>query len=141
MALRKGDTCYHVVWDGPKIEYWEYVLRTIQTRKAEFSWATPITWGYWWNKLPGQTWGKLSNKHFDYGWLPNAWHGWRERHPINGGRPYAATKLGAIKSEIATLRGYISEHGADYDYDDEGVTLGRQLSLALAAQKRLRKTK
>lgn len=132
MALKVGDSCYCVRWEGSRIAYWEYVLRTIRTRHG-------VTYGYWWCKLPGVTWGKVSKKHGDYGWLSGAWPGFRERHPIVKGRPYAASTLGALRDELASLRENISEYGADCHYDeDDGPTLGEQLKIALAAQKRLR---
>lgn len=132
MTLKVGDRCFHVVLDGARIEYWEYVLRTIRTRSG-------VKYGYWWNKLPGQTWGKVSKKHGDYGWLSDAWNGWRERYPIASGRPYAASKLGAIRDEIANVRDQIKEYGEGYEFDEDGAPLGQQLASLLRAQKRLRK--
>ncbi|MFP1645670.1 hypothetical protein [Pontitalea aquivivens] len=135
MALKIGDSCYRARLDGTRIEYWEYVLRTIRTRHG-------VTYGYWWCKLPGVTWGKLSPKHGDYGWLPNAWTGFRDRKPIDKGRPHAASKAGALRDEIASLRGLIVDYGADCHFDDDdGPTLAEQLKSALAAQKRLRQSK
>lgn len=131
MTLRVGDTCYLAIMSGRKIEFWEYVLRTIRKRNG-------LRYGYWWNKLPGQTWGKLSKKHRDYGWLPDAWPGWREKYPTDRGRPFATTKLGALRREIASVRANIDEYGPDYDLDEEGATLGEQLSALLRAQTRLR---
>jgi hypothetical protein len=136
MSLKIGDSSYRVLWEGAKIEYLEYVLRTIRS-------CDGITYGYWWCKLPGTTWGKVSKKHGDFGWLPGAHPCFREKHTIKKGRPYAASKLGALRDEIASLRDLISdsEYGADcHYYDDDGPTLGDQLKIALAAQKRLRKT-
>ncbi|RWR30525.1 hypothetical protein D2T29_12705 [Sinirhodobacter populi] len=135
MALKTGDICYSVQWTGTRIEYCEHVLRTIRTRKH-------LTYGYWWCKIPGVTWGKLSKTHGDYGWLPGAWPGFRRKHPIDRGRPYAASKLGALRDEIADLRVTIARYGADEPYDEDGgPTLGDQLKAALAAQKRMRKSK
>lgn len=133
MSLKVGDRCFRVVLDGARIEYWEYVLRTVRTRNG-------IKYGYWWNKLPGQTWGKVSKKHGDYGWLPNAWGGWRERHPLERGRPYAASKRGALRAEIADVRALIKDYGEDCDFDEDGATLGQQLRSLLRAQKRIRQT-
>ncbi len=135
MALKIGDTCYCVRWNGSRVEYWEYVLRTIQTRNG-------VTYGYWWCKLPGTTWGKVSKTHGDYGWIPGAWPGFRDKHPIERGRPYAASKLGALRDEIASLRSSIVEYGPSEPYDEtDGPTLGDQLKTALTAQKRQRNSK
>ena len=97
MALKKGDTCYQIMWEGKQIEYWEYVLRTIQTRDS-------VVWGYWWPKLPGVTWGKVSSKHRDFGWLKDAWSTFRVKKALSRGRPYAASKAGALRDAIAELR-------------------------------------
>lgn len=141
-GLKKGDTCFCAYWEGSSLKFWTYHLRTIQARKDPIlSWAKPLKYGYWWQKVPGLTWGKLSKKHGDFGWLKNADRLFCRKHLIERGRPYAATKLGAVRAEIADLRGYIKEYGADEDLEGDGVTLGRQLQLALTAQKRLRKAR
>lgn len=80
MTLKINDKSYCVSWNGTQIEYWEYVLRTIRTRHG-------IPYGYWWCKLPGITWGKVSTKHGDFGWLPGVWTGFREKRSITRGRP------------------------------------------------------
>lgn len=131
MSLKLGAQSYTVVWNGKRIEYWEYVLRTIRTRHG-----TP--YGYWWCKIPGLTWGKLSPKHGDYGWLPTAPTEFRLMTRVEKGRPYAASKLGALRLEIAELREEIREHGADSRYFEDEATVGEKLPIALKAQKRLR---
>lgn len=143
MALKVGDTCYKAWVCEGKIEYDEFVLRTIQARKPN-RWCEPISYGYWWQKIPGITWGKLSKKHFDYGWLKNAPVTHRIKCRIKDGRPYAATKAGALKDAIALQRKLIKRYGADYkdiweDEDEEGVlTYSQELDILLRAQKRLR---
>ncbi|MEP2533519.1 hypothetical protein [Shimia sp.] len=145
-GLKKGDTCWSLVWseDG-RIEWWEYVLRTIQTRKEPL-WpgdtsGYACTYGYWWPKLKGTTWGKVSRKHGDLGWLPGAWSCFREKLSINAGRPYPKTQLGALRQEIAEVRAEIKERGPDsHDWSCE-IPASWRLKKLLAAQKRLRKTK
>lgn len=133
MALKVGDSCYTIVWKGTRIEYWKYILRTIRTRNS-------TVYGYWWCKLPGVTWGKVSKKAGDYGWLPDAHRDFCTKHRLSQGRPYAASKLGALRDEIADLRCNIEGYGADcHFYDDDGPTLGEHLKIAIAAQKRRRK--
>lgn len=117
--------------NGTKVEFCEYVLRTIRTRNG---WR----WGYWWARIANDTWGKQSKKNGDYGWLPNAWIGWRTKYAIDDGRPYAATKLGAVRNEIAIARGNIEAYGKDYDLDEDGATLGQQLTALRRLQTRLR---
>jgi hypothetical protein len=132
MSLKKGDVCFHIVWDGKKVEFWEYVLRTIQVRGG-------VQFGYWWPKFPGVTWGKRSSKHGDFGWLHSAPAEFRVKHGTERGRPYAASRLGALRQEIADLRAKIKDDGEDYSDDsDEGVSLGDRLKSAIAAQKRMR---
>lgn len=131
MTLKINDNSYCVRWNGTQIEYWEYVLRTIRTRHG-------ITYGYWWCKLPGITWGKISPKQGDFGWLPGVWTGFREKRSITRGRPYAATKLGALRDEISDLRRHIEDFGPDTSLDDNGPMLKDQLKAALSAQKRMR---
>lgn len=131
MALKVGDVCYTIYMTGTKIEFWEYHLRTIRTRHG---WRG----GYWWRKVNGDTWGKRSKAHGDFGWLPNGWVGWRVKHNTDDGRPYATTKLGALKDEIASTHANIDHYGENYDFDEEGATLGEQLKALKRAQKRLR---
>lgn len=135
MGLKVGDTSFKIVWDGKKVEFWEYVLRTIQVRGG-------VQFGYWWPKFPGVTWGKRSSKHGDFGWLDNAPAEFRVKHRTERGRPYAASRLGALRQEIADLRNQIKEDGEDYSDDsDEGFSLGVRLESAIAAQKREAKKK
>lgn len=138
MALKKGDVCFRAELSGTKVEFREYILRTIQTRAGRYSWEKPETWGYWWCKVPGLSWGKRSKKHGDYGWLKNADPICRVKHRLQDGRPYGATKAGAIREEIAAIRELIREYGPDCDLDEEGVTLDQQLKAALRVQARLK---
>lgn len=138
MGLKKGDLCYRASFVGRKISYDEYVLRTIQNRRGKYSWEKPQTWAYWWAKIPGLSWGKRSKAHGDYGFLKDADPICREKHLLSAGRPYAATKAGAIRALAAETRSLIKDYGEDYDFDEEGVTLGQQLTAVLGAQKRLK---
>jgi len=133
--LKVGDKSYTAVYGAhAKIEFWEYELRTIRTHRG-------FRYGYWWNKLKGVTWGKVSKRHFDYGWLPGSWVGWRVQHPIDAGRPYSASKIGAVAVELADVRRLISEYGENCDFNEEGYTLRDQLNSLIRVQKRLRSSK
>jgi hypothetical protein len=101
MGLKVGDTCFSVhVSDDGKVEFWEYHLRTIRRRPK----GTQKI-GYWFPKLPGVTWGKLSTKHGDCGWLDkNGIVDFRVAKAIENGRPFGATKVGTLRTEIAEYR-------------------------------------
>jgi hypothetical protein len=128
--LKVGDTCWSVhVSDEGKVEFWEYFLRTIRrrphgTRKI----------GYWFPKLPGVTWGKLSTKHGDYGWLDkNGIGDFRVAKPIEDGRPFGTTKAGTLRSEIADLRAVLKGETDPEIIAEETATL----TALLKAQKRI----
>lgn len=132
MALKVGDTCWQVhVDDAGKIEFWEYHLRTIRTRPHG---TRKI--GYWFPKLPGTTWGKVSTKQGDYGWLDKKNIGeFRVAKAIEDGRPFGTTKAGIVRSEIADCRDSMKKYPDDPELISE-VTV--TLNALLKAQKRLK---
>lgn len=130
MTLKVGDTCYRVFVDSGAVEFWEYHLRTIRKRPHG---TAKI--GYWFPKLPG-LWGKLSTKHGDFGWLPNI-DAFRVAKRIEAGRPYATTKAGALRDEIARIRASLRDE-TDQEIIDE---MKADLGPLLRAQKRLKSKK
>ncbi|MFC3724436.1 hypothetical protein [Neoaquamicrobium sediminum] len=66
------------------------------------------------------TWGKLSKKHGDYGWLPSIDPMWRTKWRVGEKPPpkLAKTKAQAIRAEIANIKRWAE----DDDYDD-GITV------------------
>lgn len=133
MKLKVGQVRYWacVSSDTMRVEYSEWVLRSIQTRGG-------IKRGYWINKVKGVTWGKRSKKNGDFGFLKNIPAWLRVSMQVSEGAPYSATKKGALAKCIAEIRSDIKRYGADADIWDEGVTVADELAVALRAQKRLK---
>lgn len=90
--------------DSGKVSFTEYRVRTIRKGKA---YATAI---YPW------TWGKLSSKSGDFGWLDPIPSWCRRAWRIGENLPYGlrTTKLAAIKEAIRIHK----EHGDPDDYAD-----------------------
>jgi len=128
--LKVGDTCWSVhVSDEGKVEFWEYSLRTIRRRPHGTQQI-----GYWFAKLPGVTWGKLSTKQGDYGWLDkNGITDFRVSKPIKDGRPFGTTKAGTLRSEIADIRAALKGETDPEIIAEETV----RLTALLKAQKRI----
>lgn len=106
MADKIGQVLWQAsFYDDGKFEWCEYVIRTIRGGKV---YAT--------EKVDGITWGKLSKKHRDYGWLdpinPMWRRMWREGEPRPAYHDLHTTKLAALR---AARKGY--EPG-DFDSDD-----------------------
>lgn len=115
--MKVGDTRYTAsIWDG-RIEYDEWVLRSIQRRKryAGMRWIEPPLVFYWVNKIKGVTWVKRSKSHGDWGFAKSIPPEFRRAHlesnkPI--GRP---SKLGALKALRAEVNGLLKTYGAGID--------------------------
>lgn len=93
-------------------------------------------YGYLIEKVPGVTWGKLSKKHGDFGWLKSIPDYARTRFRVTDGVPsgYGLTKSAAVRSALAAARRgvarYTERHGADTDaaeYQAEIAALAAKL--------------
>lgn len=91
--------------DG-KIEWDEYIVRTIRGGKV---FATCKN---------SSTWGKVSKHHGDFGWLDPVHSVWRKSWRVDEDIPswftIATTRKGALKLAIAQQKKW----GSDEDYDD-----------------------
>ena len=102
-------------------------VETLRTIRGRF--------GYLIEKVPGVTWGKLSKKHGDFGWLPNIPDYARTRFLISDGVPdgYGLTKSAAVRSALAAARRHLKwakeRHGADDDHTEREAEIA-----ALAAK-------
>lgn len=92
-----------------KIDFDEYVLRSKSRRKKYngLVWfGGPVTVYYWVIREKYVTWGKLSNKHGDWGWLSNFSDIYRRSHTENQKPPGRPTKLGALIALRAETKRY-----------------------------------
>lgn len=115
--------------DTGKVEWHTWVVRSIRKGRV---YATV--------KMPGVTWGKVSKKHGDYGWLDPvpSWcrQWWYASHPSNlmlrHDKPatLGSTKIGALRSAIKAHK----EYSLPEDYPDPTMwqkaldTLNRMLA-------------
>lgn len=91
-AVKVGDEYFQCSVDEQgKVEFAIHRVRTIRAGKI---FATEVNIA---------TWGKVSKKHGDFGWLPNIWPWFRNSWPIGGNPPryLKTTKLAAIRAELA----------------------------------------
>lgn len=123
----KAGTEYFNAWfddETGKVHVDVAVLRTIRGR-----------FGYMVAKVPGVTWGKLSRKHGDYGWLDPIPDYARSRFVIADGTPagYGLSKSAAVRSALAAAREFrkrfIGRHGSEVETDESDAEIA-----ALAAK-------
>ena len=129
--LSIGDISWTVMWAGDKLQLVEYHLKSIRRHKG-------IKFAYWVWKNPS-TWGKVSTKHGDFNWFYPLNPLYREKVPLSSGRPYSASKLGAISEELAYRRNLIKEK--EFDYDGTQEELETQIKILTRRQKTLRNQK
>lgn len=134
MMAKVGDVRYHcdINHDTGKIEFDEYVLRTIRKRYIGSKFRKPrlsITYGYWICKLKGITWVKRSKAHGDWGWADNIGPLFRERAPLDK-PPYFATKRGALRAQRAQIVRWHNRYG---DHNDDGELTYTQVIAKLDA--------
>jgi hypothetical protein len=93
MKWKVGQIFYYVSTDEEtgKVEFDEYHVRTIRGGFVHAILKAPYTWG------------KISKKHGDFGWLPRIPKWTREKWPVDGApRNMFMTKLAALRDEIKT---------------------------------------
>ena len=130
-VIKSGDVFLEVsACDGDgKIEWDEWVVRSIRKGRIFVTMKTSFTWG------------KKSKKHGDFGWLDPIEALWRRSWRV-GEEPYgqlATTRMGAIKKAIEHQKKW----GDDSDYDEPGMNakIIKRLETMLAKErgKRARK--
>jgi len=116
-----------------RLVFTEHVFRTVRKSTGYFIIKDQFTWG------------KLSKKHFDYGWInKNITPIDRTRFELHNGLPFHKTKLSALNNLIAKLKTSIKQYGPDFvDYfgDEKEPSLETKLKKCLTLQKRLRNKK
>ena len=120
-VIKVGAVLYRVIsWvdnEGKaKAELEEWIVRSIKRRRgsqtkrglktshanSEFSKLQHVNLTH---KEKGVSWGKLSRKHFDYGWLRTIPLSHREKFPVGDNLPYGlyTTKLAAYQHAVTCI--------------------------------------
>ena len=79
--------------DNGRVHIEKLYVRSIRKGKA-----------YLTERVPHLTWGRLSRKTGDYGWLPNPPRWMRHRVSFDQPNPYGKTKQSAVRKALASAR-------------------------------------
>lgn len=117
MSHKPGAILYDAAVDEGRIVIDEYVCRSIRRGRAFYTLKNFVTWG------------KLSKRHGDYGWLDPIADVWRKRIPVNGNLPtgMGRSKQAAIRSYIASMRAVKRKWPDDDEIDTEIAIATRAL--------------
>lgn len=127
----KAGTEYFYAWfddEAGKVVIDKKTLRTIRGGH-----------GYLIEKVPYITWGKLSKKHGDFGWLKSIPWWMRTKFRVADGVPagYGLTKSAAVRSALAEERKYLASHKARHGADADTAETESAIAALAAKLKRL----
>jgi len=92
------------IFDG-KVDWNEWVLRSIQNRSISKYVKTKVRTAYFVLKEDGVTWVKKSKKHFDYGWAANIPEEYRKSQHLDCGD---CLPIGIYTSRLQAAKGCIA---------------------------------